>query len=262
MNFQVIEGSFYYDSSRKLLDRVGFSVGEGDVLAILGPNGAGKTTLLKCMMGLLPWREGSTFLDGSDIKAIPFRELWKTVAYVPQAKGSVFSYSAEEMVLLGRSAHIGMVSQPSKEDRERALRAMDSIGISYLAGKSCNKMSGGELQMVLIARALAAEPRILVLDEPESNLDYKNQLVVLDVIERLAREKGICSIFNTHYPAHALRVATKSLVLDGRGTCRFGDSKSVINSENLRSCFSVNVHIDKIDLGNNVYDLVIPLNVV
>ena len=87
MNFQVIDGSFYYDSSRKLLDRVGFSVDEGDVLAILGPNGAGKTTLLKCMMGLLPWKEGSTFLDGSDIKAIPFRELWKTVAYVPTGQG-------------------------------------------------------------------------------------------------------------------------------------------------------------------------------
>ncbi len=262
MTFEVEKGSFYYSSDRVVLRKVAFSVGEGDVLAVLGPNGAGKTTLLRCMMGLLPWREGRSMLDGVDIKTIPIRELWRSLAYVPQAKGMFFSYTAEEMVLMGRNAHIGIVSQPSKRDCEAARQAMDTIGISHLATKPCCCMSGGELQMVLIARALAAEPRMLVLDEPESNLDYKNQLIVLDVVRRLASEKGICSIFNTHYPAHALRISGKALLLDGRGNCRFGESAAIINRENMRSSFSVDVHIGKIDIESNPYDLVVPLRVV
>ena len=262
MIFQVNRGSFFYTLDRPILKGVSFSAGAGDVVAVLGPNGAGKTTLLRCMMGLLPWRTGGSLLDGVDIRSIPVRTLWQSLAYVPQARGMNFSYTAQEMVLLGRSSRVGMLRQPSREDESKAREAMEAMGIDHLRETSCSRMSGGELQMVLIARALAAEPRVLVLDEPESNLDYKNQLVVLDVIKRLAEEKGLCVVFNTHYPAHALRIAGKSLLLDGRGGSVFGTSPTVITKETMRSSFSVNVHIDRLHVERRVYDLVLPLNLV
>lgn len=262
MIFEVENGSFYYSPGKTILKDVSFSAGDGDVLAVLGPNGAGKTTLLKCMTGLLPWKKGRSRLDGADIRHIPPQRLWRSLAYVPQARAMQFSYTARDMVLMGRSAHIGAISQPSRKDAKIAGQAMDTIGISFLADKPCCCMSGGELQMVLIARALAAEPRVLVLDEPESNLDYKNQLIVLDTVRRLALEKGLCAIFNTHYPAHALRISGKAILLDGRGNCRFGASSEIINRENMRSSFSVDVHIGKIDIDSDSYDLVVPLRVV
>ena len=116
------------------------------------------------------------------------------------------------MILLGRSSRIGTFGTPEKADRERCERAMEELGIAHMRRKLCNQISGGELQMVLIARALCAEPKLLVLDEPESNLDFRNQLIILETIRRLSREEGLCCIFNTHYPGHALRISDRALV--------------------------------------------------
>lgn len=262
MNFEVRDGSFGYVQGNEILKNINFSVGSGDVLAILGPNGVGKTTLLKCMMGLLSWHRGGSFLDGENIAALPHRRLWQNIAYVPQAKGSAFAYSVEDMVLLGRSAHIGALGLPGKEDYEKAEEAMETIGITHLRRKDCNRISGGELQMVLIARALTAQPSLLVLDEPESNLDFKNQLIILETIGELALNKGISSIFNTHYPAHALKISNKSLILNKQGRSFFGDTQTVVNCENMRDSFAVNVHIGALQISNQMHNLVIPLSIV
>ncbi|WHH58729.1 ABC transporter ATP-binding protein [Petroclostridium sp. X23] len=262
MIFEIRNGSFGYFPGQEILKNVQLSVGDGDVLSILGPNGAGKTTLLKCMMGLLKWRGGASYLDGQNIAHIPVRKLWQKIAYVPQAKSSVFAYTTEEMVLLGRSAHIGVISQPKKEDHEKAAAAMEAVGITHLRGKECSRISGGELQMVLIARALTTEPSMLVLDEPESNLDFKNQLIILETIKELAKTKGISSIFNTHYPAHALKISNKSLILNKNGYSIFGNTQDVVNSQNMCDSFSVNVHISKLQVNNEKHHLVIPLNIV
>ena len=151
------------------------------------------------MLGLLEWKTGGTYIDGISIKEIPYHQLWQKIGYVPQAKASAFAYHAEDMVLLGRNAYLGTFGQPKKADREIALACMEEIGIGYLKGRLCSRISGGELQMVLIARALAGGPSILVLDEPESNLDFRNQLIVLETIERLCREKGISAIPRKHF---------------------------------------------------------------
>lgn len=262
MIFEVRKGSFAYAKGQEILKNIDLSICHGDVLAILGPNGVGKTTLLKCMMGLLKWGRGGSFLDGENIASLPHRRLWQKIAYVPQAKGPAFSYNVEEMILLGRSAHIGMVNLPGKEDYEKVEEAMETIGITHLRRKDCNRISGGELQMVLIARALVAEPSLLVLDEPESNLDFKNQLIILEAIRKLAEYKGISSIFNTHYPAHALKISNKSLILNRRGSSFFGDTQTVVNCETMRDSFAVNVHISAVQISNQKHNLVIPLSIV
>ena len=124
----------------------------------------------------------------------------------------------------------------------------------------CSEMSGGELQMVLIARALTIHPNMLVLDEPESNLDFKNQLIILETIEKLAREKNISAIVNTHYPDHALKISNKALILNRDGTNFYGNAAEVINEPNMEKSFSVRVHIDNFTLDEREYNCVVPLN--
>lgn len=261
MTFEVRNGSFGYGLGKDILKDVTFSVSDGEVLAILGPNGVGKTTLLKCMMGLQRWRRGGTYLDGENLKNIPAKQLWRRIAYVPQAKNTVFGYTALEMVLLGRSAHIGVIRQPSAKDYAIAREAMAAVGITHLEGKLCSRISGGELQMVLIARAIATRPRLLVLDEPESNLDFKNQLVILETMRQLASSEGIACIFNTHYPAHALKTAHKSLLLGPGGETSFGLTGDIITCLNMRGAFHVNVHISDLCIDGQNCSSVIPLSI-
>ena len=223
MKFEVINGSFGYGSAAILHD-VSFSLEGNQVLAVLGPNGVGKTTLLKCMMGLLKWNRGETRIDGLAMDTMSHSRIWKRIAYVPQSKGISLSYTALEMVLMGRSARLGLFAQPSREDMAIAEKAMEEVGITFLKDKQCSRMSGGELQMVLIARALCTQPEMLILDEPESNLDFKNQLVILDIVKQLSRERGIAAIINTHYPAHALKIADRALILKRDGSSFYGEA--------------------------------------
>ena len=261
MILQVEHGYFSYDPKRYIIDDIGFTLNQGEVLSVLGPNGVGKTTLLKCVMGLLKWNKGRTLLDGKDIRDYSVKDFWSNIAYVPQAKQSTFSYNALEMVMFGRSAHLGFFRQPTEEDRERALACMEEIGVAFLQDKLCNEMSGGELQMVLIARALAAEPKILILDEPESNLDFKNQLTVLDTIKNLSRTKNISVIVNTHNPDHALQISDSAVILKQNGECLYGTSRSIISEENLIDAFNVKVRLRDVDIEQSVYTCVIPVAV-
>lgn len=261
MIFEVSGGCFGYHGGKEILRDLNFCVPEGRVLAILGPNGVGKTTLLKCMMGLLNWKRGESRIDGKDIRHFPVRELWKKIAYVPQAKGNALHYTAEEMVVLGRCAHLGMLQQPKKEDLQIAEAAIAQVGVSHLSGKLCSQMSGGELQMILIARALTTQPSMLVLDEPESNLDFRNQLIILDIIKRLSRKNGISCVFNTHYPDHALKISDDALLLDKSGTSIFGSSEEVICRENMEKSFEVEVYIEHLKVGKTEVASVVPLSV-
>jgi len=163
------------------------------------------------------------------------------------------------MVLLGRNSHLKMFEQPRKKDIEITHRCMERIGISYLKGKLCSQISGGELQMVLIARALAAEPKLLILDEPESNLDFKNQLIVLDTIKSLRDEEGISSIVNTHYPDHAISISDKSLILNRDGSSIFGPADIVISEDNLAKSFGVDVKIEDFYHFDKKYTSVFPI---
>lgn len=254
-------GSFAYKGGPQILKDVNLEIERGEILAILGPNGAGKTTLLRCIMDMLHWDSGKSMLEGEDIRQIPASTLWRSMAYVPQARSAATAYTAFQTVLLGRSSRIGAFSSPKEEDMQAAENAMERLGILQLADKPCHAISGGELQMVLIARAIAAEADLLVLDEPESNLDFKNQLVVLDAISALASEGKAC-VFNTHYPAHALQRADKSLLLTKGGMSIYGPTRFVVSEDDIRSIFGVNSIIGDFGDGGDSVQSVVPVSIV
>lgn len=249
MTLKIENASFSYEK-KNILSNVSLTAGEGELVAILGPNGAGKTTLLRCMLGFLKWNEGKSTLDGTDIRAIPQKKLWSSIAYVPQARSFTSAMTVLTAVLLGRTSKISFYRQPTEEDVSEAVKILERLGIAHLESKRCNEISGGELQMVLIARALASKPKILVLDEPESNLDFKNQLIVLNTLSELSTE-GVTCIFNTHYPAHALTRCDKALLLFKNGESIFGDTASVVTEQNIERAFGVKAVIGEVDTDEN-----------
>lgn len=202
-----------FSRTSKILSNISFSLQAGQILSVLGRNGAGKTTLLKCLLGFIKATSGEVRLNGVDIshsQGAKQAKMWDSIAYVAQNKGIPLSLSALEMVTLGLNAHITLM--PSKSDFEKASQVLDELGITHLKNKNCASLSGGELQMVLFARALVKRPKILVLDEPESNLDFANQKTILDMLKDLSNN-GCAIIINTHFPAHALFLSHKVLLI-------------------------------------------------
>jgi len=261
MKLTVENASFAYSKNTPVLNNLCFSAESGELLAILGPNGAGKTTLLRCIMGFLRWHTGRSLLDGEDIRSMSSRKLWQRISYVPQARGAFTSLGVRDMILLGRTNRIGVFSAPGDKDIAQVDLLAEQLGIGKLLAKKCSEISGGELQMTLIARALAADPELLILDEPESNLDFKNQLIVLNTMSKLVAE-GLCCIFNTHYPTHALMRATKSLILQKGGEAFFGDTPTVVTEENIRRAFGVQAVISQIETPGNILKNITPLGLV
>ncbi|HRO12267.1 ABC transporter ATP-binding protein [Amaricoccus sp.] len=200
---------------RRLVD-IDLEIGHGDVHCILGPNGSGKTTLLRCLLGGLTPASGSIAVDGVAIGGLSARLLARKVAVVPQASQSVFGHLVLDMVLMGRSALLPFMGTPAAADVAIAERALERVGIAHLAGRPFGAISGGEQQLCLIARALAQEAPLVVLDEPAASLDLGNQIRILEIIGTLADE-GYGVLMTTHHPDHALRVGTRVLGLrDGR----------------------------------------------
>ncbi len=260
MRFEVKNASFSYKNDRKIFEDVNFSVDSGDIVAILGPNGAGKTTLLKCILGILKLESGEALLDGKDVRRMPERELFKRVSYVPQAKNTTAAYTVRDTVLIGLAAELSVFKSPGEAEEERVRKVLKELNIEHLIDKKCNKISGGELQMVLIARALISEPEVLILDEPESNLDFRNQLIVLDTLTKLSK-RGIACIFNTHYPSHALQRANKAIILsEGHTVC--GDCESTITAEAIEKAFNVKATINEYSDGGNTIKTVVPISVI
>lgn len=188
------------------------SVDGGEVLCLLGPNGSGKTTLFKTLLGLLPPQAGRVLVEGRDLAGWGAQAVARLLAYVPQAQTGYFPYTVGDMVLMGRTAHVGLFASPSAADRDAARRAIQAVGIAHLAEQEFTRVSGGERQLTLIARALAQEARVMFMDEPTASLDFGNQLRVLDLISSLARQ-GIAIVFSTHDPDHAFHAAGRVALL-------------------------------------------------
>ncbi len=250
LRLEVLNATCGY-SEKTILEDISFDVETGDILCILGPNGIGKTTLFKTILGFLKLKGGRILLDDQDINKWSRKDFAKAIGYVPQAHIPPFPYKVIDIVVMGRTSHISIFSSPSRKDYDIAEEIIDSLGISYLKDDIYTKISGGERQLVLIARALAQNPKILIMDEPTSNLDYGNQVRVLKHIKKLS-QKNIGIIMTSHFPNHAFMASTKVLAIGRGNEFKSGISDEVVTSGLLQKIYNIDVQINTvIDEKNN-----------
>ncbi len=228
---------------------VSLAVAPGEVVCLLGPNGGGKTTLFKTLLGLLPAQGGSIRLGNDKLADLSRGEVARRVAYVPQAAGGYFPFSVREVVLMGRAAHLGAFTGPTLGDRQLAENAMARVGIAHLADAEFTRISGGERQLVLLARALAQAAQIIILDEPTANLDFGNQVRLLAEIKRLAADgRGI--LWATHAPDHALACADRVALVARGGVKNYGVTAEVVDADALSDLYGVAIKIRSLAGGD------------
>ena len=236
------ESLAYGYSGHPIGSDVDIALAAGEVICVLGPNGGGKTTLFRTLLGLLPAQSGRIALGGRPLQDWSRRSVARVVGYVPQAHAAHFAFTVSEIVLMGRTAHAGPFTAPSRRDRDAAGAALASLGIAHLAEHVYTEVSGGERQLTLIARALAQEAKLLVLDEPTASLDFGNQLRVLDQLRALA-DQGIGILFSTHDPDQAFLCAERVVMLRDGAILSTGRPDEVITRENLRRLYGVEVDV-------------------
>lgn len=237
-----IENLHFSYGSREVLKGVSFGIDDSGFVSVLGPNGAGKSTLFRCMLGLLEPSEGSVHICGRNIRQMPPAELSHRVAYIPQSHTPVFNFSVFDMVLMGTTAQLSRFSSPGKKEAQLAEAAMERIGISHLRSRGCGNISGGELQLALIARAIAQQAKILVMDEPSASLDYGNKLRLMETVKGLTRE-GYTVIQSTHDPDQAYLYSDQILALyDGKLLAR-GTPQETISSSLISRLYGVDVEV-------------------
>ena len=243
----VTSAGHWFQPQRWLFRHLSLKLEASQITAILGPNGCGKTTLLRAIGGGLPLREGRIDREGH-------------IGFVPQALLADQSYSALDMVLIGRSRYLGRFSSPGRRDRARAEECLDEVGLTAVAGRRYDQLSGGQRQLILLARALASDCRILVLDEPASALDLANQGVVLRLLVCLARARQLAVLFTTHHPEHALGIADETLLLLRDAAHIHGATDDVLNEENLARMYGVPVRRIDIQSGDEAAAAIVPLH--
>ena len=230
---------------------IALSLRPGEILCLLGPNGAGKTTLFRTLPGLQPALGGAVLIDGMPLAELRPAEIARRLAYVPQAHVTEFAFSVLDVVLMGRTARIKAFASPGPADERIAREKLAGLGIAELASHDYTRISGGQRQLALIARALAQEAPILVLDEPTASLDFGNQALVLSRIRDLARHDfGI--VLSTHDPDHALMVATRVAIIADGGLRAIGPPAQVVTAEMLSAIYRTEVLVEQTSSGRRV----------
>lgn len=230
-------------AEQPVVSDVSFRVAEGSLTVLLGPNGSGKTTLFKCIAGLWRPASGKVMFDGRDIRTMSFRERASMLAVVPQDHTPPFPYSVFEAVLMGRAPHVGMYASPSPHDEDAAYNALVAVGAGHVVDRCYTRISGGERQLVLIARALAQDAPLLLLDEPTSHLDFRNQHLVLETVHRVAAEKGLTVLMTLHDPNLTACFAHQVIMLRSGAIVADGEPSQVLTESNLGLLYNIGVGI-------------------
>jgi iron complex transport system ATP-binding protein len=233
--------------ANEVVKGISFTLQAGDVMCLLGANGSGKTTLFRAILRFIPLSEGSVSMDGESIEHWSRRKLARTIAYVPQAHTPPFAFKVRDVVLMARTAHMNSMGAASSCDHQIVDQSLDSLGIMGLANKEYTQLSGGERQMVLVARALAQEAKLLVMDEPASSLDFGNQIRMLTEVKRLS-ERGVSVLITTHSPNHAFLCASQVAVMKAGRLLACGLPDLVLTSSCLEEAYGVPLEV--IDIGN------------
>jgi iron complex transport system ATP-binding protein len=249
--------NFSYLPGQPVLEEVSFEIQPGCITSILGPNGSGKTTLLKLLLGLKKPDTGCINIFEKSLDSMPLQERARRLAYVPQKHSAIFSYKAIEVVAMGRLPYAGLFCRVTGKDRDLAMQNMQKLGISHLADRSYTEISGGEQQLVLVARALTQGADILILDEPVAGLDYGNQLMLLKHLRNLAGS-GITCIKTTHYPEHALWTSDYAIFLKRGRVVASGNSEKIITSEMLANIYGTAIRVIETNTGANKIRTCVP----
>jgi len=241
------EVTFRYNSHGQVVfERFSIQVRSGSITAILGPNGAGKTTMLHLLLGWLHPQDGRVLLNDQPLRAYSRRELGQWIALVPQGEHIPYDYTVLEYALFGRTPYLRPLDMPTEEDRQAARQALEQVGISEKEHQFVTRMSGGERQLVLIARALAQQPRILLLDEPTSHLDLGNKNRLLHLLHELNCQ-GVTILLTTHEPEVAAGVASDVILMNRGRVLRSGPLEQVFTSQALSEAYGVNVRVHQLE---------------
>jgi len=228
---------------KPVLSDVNLVINKGELTCVLGKNGSGKTTLFKTILGLLPSLGGEILYDGKILTSYSGKGVAHLISYVPQAHGTPFPFTVLDVVLMGQYIHTsGIFGKPQKQNIEKAIKCLEVLGIEHLKYKNISKISGGEKQMVFIARAIAQEPSFIIMDEPTANLDMGNSIKVMKVAQ-LLKQKGYGVIMNTHMPDQALQFADKVIMIKDGKISDIGDPQHVLKSNTLTDLYNTPIEI-------------------
>jgi iron complex transport system ATP-binding protein len=242
MHLEARQVSYAYVPGQPVLHNISLKLEAGETLYLLGRNGSGKTTLLSCLAGLFRPDSGQVLLDGKDIHLYPPGERARRVGLIPQIHTPAFAYSVREMVVMGRTPHLGLFGSPSRADYRIADEALEQVGLSDLQERPYTEVSGGERQLVLIARGLAQKCDILLMDEPSAHLDLSNQHRVLEVVDQLARQ-GLSFIISSHAPNNALSYADRVLLLKQGNIMAYGPPQETLTESSLSSAYGMQTEV-------------------
>lgn len=243
----------YYGTD--ILSEISFSLNSGDVLCLLGPNGVGKTTLFKSLLGFLPLTRGQIFLDGQVLRHDDYKKQAAMIGYVPQVHEPPFPFQVLDVVVMGSIARLSLFSGPSRSAYKKAADILEILGVAYLADKVYTEISGGERQMVLIARALMQEPQFLMMDEPTSNLDFGNQMRVLQQICMLAGQ-GMGIIMTSHFPDHAFLCCNKAALMCKDTSFKVGSVQEIVTERALLKAYGIKVKIADVNVEEDSWGVV------
>lgn len=235
--------AFGHVPGRLVLKDVSFELAAGEVLMVLGANGCGKSTLMRLLLGQARPEAGRIRLLGRDVSAMSPRDLARRAAMVFQDHSAPFPFTVEDVVAMGRTPHLGPLGNPSREDRAICAEALDAVGLSHLVAEAYTRLSGGERQMVLIARALAQGTELVMMDEPTSHLDYRNSTMVITMAHRLAAQQGKAVIMITHSPDQALYFPSKAALMRDGGFLAYGAGHEVLTEANLSEVYGMRIQL-------------------
>jgi len=251
-----------------IFENIGFEINPGEVFCVLGPNGCGKTTLLDCVLGWLKPYAGNIKLNGMNVAAMPVRQIARHVAYVPQIHEKTFPYRVRDIVLMGRASYLGPIASPSEEDIAIAERALQMVGITWLQDRPYTQLSGGEGQLVMVARALAQNTPLIIMDEPTAHLDYHHELVILETIVKLIKNTGLSVLMATHIPNHCFYfekqgIPTRVIMLRNQRIMAQGTASEVLSETKLGELYQIKTRIIacKLDDGG-VLKQVVPVSTI